>query len=128
MAFIIYLIAGALAGLLGGMGMGGGTVLIPVLTIFLGVNQHVAQATNVIAFLPMAVFALAEHKKKGYLKTEGLLAVILPALVSAIGLSIAAAFIDASQLRRLFGVFLIALAVRGILSLSDEVKKRRKSA
>lgn len=128
MAFIIYLISGALAGLLGGMGMGGGTVLIPVLTIFLGVNQHVAQATNVIAFLPMAAFALAEHKKKGYLKTEGLLAVILPALVSAIGLSIAAAFIDATQLRRLFGVFLIALAVRGILSLSDEVKKRRKSA
>ena len=61
MAFIIHLAAGVLAGLLGGMGMGGGTVLIPVLTIFLGVSQHVAQATNVIAFLPMAALALAVH-------------------------------------------------------------------
>ena len=105
MAFIIYLVAGVLAGLLGGMGMGGGTVLIPVLTIFLGVSQHVAQATNVIAFLPMAAFALAEHKKKGYLRTDGLWWVIVPALASAVVFSIAAAFLDASLLRRLFGAF-----------------------
>lgn len=126
MAFIIYLAAGVLAGLLGGMGMGGGTVLIPVLTIFLGVSQHVAQATNVIAFLPMAAFALAEHKKKGYLKTEGLLWVIIPALASAVAFSIAAAFIDASLLRRLFGAFLIALAVKGALSLAEDAEKDKR--
>ena len=126
MAFIIYLVAGVLAGLLGGMGMGGGTVLIPVLTIFLGVSQHVAQATNVIAFLPMAAFALAEHKKKGYLRTDGLCWVIVPALVSAVVFSIAAAFLDASVLRRLFGAFLIALAIKGILSLAEEIKKNKR--
>lgn len=127
MAFILYLIAGAAAGLLGGMGMGGGTVLIPVLTIFLGVNQHVAQATNVIAFLPMAAFALSEHKKKGYLRTDGVLAIIIPALISAVAFSVVAAFIDASLLRRLFGAFLIALAVRGIMSLAEEIKSERRS-
>ncbi len=126
MAFIIYLVAGVLAGLLGGMGMGGGTVLIPVLTIFLGVSQHVAQATNVIAFLPMAAFALAEHKKKGYLRTDGLWWVIVPALASAVVFSIAAAFLDASLLRRLFGAFLIALAIKGILSLAEEIKKNKR--
>ena len=126
MAFIIYLVAGVLAGLLGGMGMGGGTVLIPVLTIFLGVSQHVAQATNVIAFLPMAAFALAEHKKKGYLRTDELWWVIVPALASAVVFSIAAAFLDASLLRRLFGAFLIALAIKGILSLAEEIKKNKR--
>ena len=48
--------------MLGGMGMGGGTVLIPALTVILGVEQHVAQATNLIAFLPMALFTLKIHK------------------------------------------------------------------
>ena len=53
--------------MLGGMGMGGGTVLIPALTVILGVEQHVAQATNLIAFLPMALFTLKIHKENGLL-------------------------------------------------------------
>jgi len=58
MSFILYLIAGFLSGLLGGMGMCGGTVLIPALTAVLNVEQHVAQSTNLIAFLPMSAFSL----------------------------------------------------------------------
>ena len=52
------IISGVLGGLLGGMGMGGGTLLIPLLTIFCGLNQHLAQAINLIAFIPMAVVAV----------------------------------------------------------------------
>ena len=126
MTIFLLILFGVIGGIFGGMGMGGGTVLIPVLTIFLGVSQHVAQATNVIAFLPMAAFALAEHKKKGYLRTDGLWWVIVPALASAVVFSIAAAFLDASLLRRLFGAFLIALAIKGILSLAEEIKKNKR--
>ena len=46
MSFILYLLAGFFSGMLGGMGMGGGTVLIPALTILFRVEQHIAQATN----------------------------------------------------------------------------------
>ena len=67
MSFILYLLVGFLSGMLGGMGMGGGTILIPALTIILGVEQHVAQATNLIAFLPMALFSLKSHKDSGLL-------------------------------------------------------------
>ena len=63
MSFILFLVAGFFSGMLGGMGMGGGTVLIPTFTILLGVEQHVAQATNLIAFLPMALFTLKLHKR-----------------------------------------------------------------
>ena len=84
MSFILYLAAGFFAGLLGGMGMGGGTVLIPVLTIFLGVEQHVAQATNLIAFLPMAAFSLKVHKERGLLKTDGVWWVVVPALLLSV--------------------------------------------
>ena len=34
MEFLWYAVAGVLGGVLGGMGMGGGTVLIPLLSIF----------------------------------------------------------------------------------------------
>lgn len=53
MAFYICLVSGFVSGLLGGMGMGGGTLLIPVLTIFFSVPQKIAQSTNLLAFLPM---------------------------------------------------------------------------
>lgn len=112
MAFLLYLTVGFFSGLLGGMGMGGGTVLIPALTIFLGVEQHVAQATNLIAFLPMAAFTLNVHKKSGLLKTEGLLWIIVPAVVTAVIGGLVASALPAAALRKLFGAFLIGLAVR----------------
>ena len=42
MQYVWYAVAGILGGILGGMGMGGGTVLIPLLTLFYGVGQHTA--------------------------------------------------------------------------------------
>ena len=65
MEYLFYALAGLAGGMLGGMGMGGGTVLIPLLTILLGVPQHAAQAINLISFLPMAGVALIIHFKNG---------------------------------------------------------------
>lgn len=42
MEFLWYAVAGVLGGVLGGMGMGGGTVLVPLLSIFYAVEQHTA--------------------------------------------------------------------------------------
>ena len=60
---ILYALTGFLAGILGGMGMGGGTLLIPILTIFLGFKQKNAQAINLLVFIPMSLFALIIHIK-----------------------------------------------------------------
>ena len=62
----IIIIVSALGGLIGGMGMGGGTLLIPLLTLCAGVEQHLAQAINLIAFVPMSIIAVCIHKKNGY--------------------------------------------------------------
>ena len=117
MSFILYLIAGFFSGMLGGMGMGGGTILIPALTILFGVEQHVAQATNLIAFLPMALFSLKVHKDKGLLKTEGVWGVIIPAIVTSVAGGIIATALPAAILKKLFGAFLIFLAVKGLLTI-----------
>lgn len=117
MSFILYLIAGFLSGLLGGMGMGGGTVLIPALTAVLNVEQHVAQSTNLIAFLPMSAFSLKVHKDRGLLKTDGVLWIVIPALLTSVVFGLLATALPAQILRKLFGVFLILLAVKGLFSV-----------
>ena len=59
-----FLISGILFGIIAGMGMGGGIILIPVLTILLGVDQQGAQGLNLLCFLPMAGFALDVYKRQ----------------------------------------------------------------
>lgn len=123
MSFILFLIAGFFAGLLGGMGMGGGTVLIPALTIFLGVEQHAAQATNLIAFLPMAAFTLNVHRRNGLLKTRGLLSIVIPAVTFSVATGFAAAFLPPEILKKLFGAFLVLLAVKLLIDVKLSFSK-----
>lgn len=122
MSFILYLLVGFFSGMLGGMGMGGGTILIPTLTVILGVEQHIAQATNLIAFLPMAAFSLKAHKERGLLKTDGIWSVIIPAVLTSVAGGLIAALLPAVVLKKLFGVFLILLAVKGLFSVKLKAK------
>lgn len=111
MRFIVYLIAGVLGGFLGGMGMGGGTVLIPILTIFCGVEQHLAQSVNLLSFLPMALLSLRVHSRNGLLDTKGVLWVILPAVALSVLGGIFVKGVSGGALKTSFGVFLCVLSV-----------------
>ena len=109
--YIKFVLIGLSGGLLGGMGMGGGTVLIPLLAIFTKVGQKASQAINLISFIPMAVVALYFHFKNGLVRKDGLLLIIIPACVFAVLGSILLVFINAKLLKRIFGGFLIALSI-----------------
>lgn len=39
---------GIISGTVSGTGMGGGTILILILSVFMGIDQHIAQATNLV--------------------------------------------------------------------------------
>lgn len=110
MAFYLFFLAGIAGGLLGGMGMGGGTVLIPLLTIFCGVEQGAAQGVNLVAFLPMSVLALTVHAKNGLLEKEGLFWIIAPALLFSVLGSLLAVVLPAAVLKKGFGAFLVILS------------------
>lgn len=114
MSFYLYLLLGFLGGIPAGMGMGGGTVTIPLLVLVGGVEQKIAQCANLFAFLPMSTFALKKHAQNGLLQTRGILWVIAPALaLSAVG-AFVAAYLPGALLGKLFGLFLISLAVSGV--------------
>ena len=114
MSFYFYVILGFLGGIPAGIGIGGGTVTIPLLVLLGGVGQKIAQCANLFAFLPMSLFALKKHADNGLLKTKGTLWIILPALLfSVLGATLATA-LPSAFLRKGFGVFLLALSVVGI--------------
>ena len=110
MRFLIWLLAGFAGGVLGGMGMGGGTVLIPILTVLCGVPQHLAQAVNLLSFLPMAALSLRMHARNGLLDARGILWTIVPAVLLSVPGSLFVQSMSSGALRTGFGVFLCVLA------------------
>lgn len=107
--------------------MGGGTLLIPLLTLCASVEQHLAQSINLIAFIPMSIVALSVHIKNGYVDYKAVPIVIALALVSAIACSYGAKWAGSYALKASFGAFLIALGVyRVVKTTVDVVKSKRQ--
>ena len=57
------ILIGIFSGIFSGIGMGGGTILIFLLTTFLNIEQHLAQSTNLIYFIPTAISAIFVNYK-----------------------------------------------------------------
>jgi uncharacterized membrane protein YfcA len=110
MNFYLYLLLGFLGGIPAGMGMGGGTVTIPLLVLVGGVEQKIAQCANLFSFLPMSIGALKTHAENGLVETRGALWGVIPALVLSALCAWSAAVLPSEILRKGFGVFLICLA------------------
>lgn len=126
MSFYIFLLSGFLSGVFGGMGMGGGTVLIPLLTVVFSVPQRLAQGANLIAFLPMAIASLKIHTDNGYVKYKGILYIIIPAVIfSAAGAAIAA-LLPSEYLSKGFGAFLSVLSAAEFILAAKALYKRKK--
>ena len=125
MKYILYSITGIISGILGGMGMGGGTALIPLLTIFGDVSQHAAQTVNLISFIPMAVIALIIHIKNKLVKFDKILYIILPGIVTCVIGCYIAKKISGDVLSNIFGGFLVVLSVFQFVSIF--VKKDKNS-
>lgn len=126
MAFYICLVSGFVSGLLGGMGMGGGTLLIPVLTIFFSVPQKIAQSTNLLAFLPMSASSLKIHYDNGLLKCRGTGYIIIPAVLLSVVGSLAAGRLPSDMLRKGFGIFLCVLSFFQLFSAINQFTKKKK--
>ena len=123
MSFYVYLLLGFLGGIPAGMGMGGGTVTIPLLVLVGGVEQKIAQSANLFSFLPMSALALRTHAQNGLIESEGILWTIVPALLLSALVAAVAAWLPSEVLRKAFGVFLIGLSFGGFYQALHEKAK-----
>lgn len=112
-------LVGFCSGIISGMGIGGGTILIPALLFFTDITQQQAQGVNLIYFVPTAITALITHQKKGNLdwKTAKPLAVL--GLAGAAAGAFLAVSLESEILRRIFGGFLF------LMGLSEIFKKKK---
>ena len=123
---MILFVIGLLSGLISGMGIGGGTVLIPALTIFVGMSQHSAQSINLIYFIPTAIAALVIHIRNKRIRKELLWFLIGGGVVGSVIGSFVAISLDAVLLRKLFGVFLFYMGITEIRKNKKKIKENRE--
>ena len=114
---------GFVAGVVGGMGMGGGTFLIPLFQ-FLSYEQKIIQAANLISFLPMAVVALVFHFKNKLVKTNGVWWITIPALVFSVIGAVLTNNAKPQLLKVCFGIFFL---IMGGVQLYQSIKKLKNS-
>jgi len=116
------LLVGALAGVLSGLlGIGGGAIMIPAMTLLMGLSQHVAQGTSLLVIIPTAISGSITHFRMGNirLKTAGWLSV--GGVVGAVaGASLALASPD-QLLRLLFGGYLTFTGLQMMQSRPTDV-------
>lgn len=109
---------GLLAGFAGALaGIGGGVIIVPSLVFFLGIEQHTAGGTSLMAIVFTALAATRVNWRAGRVDLrEGFTVGAAGVLSSLAGTSLALA-LDASLLTRIFGGFALLVAIRMALSL-----------
>lgn len=117
MNIFLYILFGFISGVFGGMGMGGGTLLIPLLTIFLNTEQKLSQGINLISFLVMALISLIIHYRHGLIKGKNTIYIIVSGIIFSCLGALAAGFLPSNILRICFGVFLIIIALFQIVKV-----------
>ncbi|MGI6706370.1 MAG: TSUP family transporter [Clostridia bacterium] len=108
---MILSVIGFLSGIISGMGIGGGTILIPALILFTDISQQSAQSVNLSAFLPTAIIAIVVHSKKKSIRYRLAAYMVLSGILGAVIGSGLAICLSSGHLRRLFGVFLLVISI-----------------
>ncbi len=113
---VILIFIGLLAGSFSGLvGIGGGVIIIPMLIFFLGLTQHEAQGTSLAIMLPPIGFMAAfQYYKAGHVN-------LMYALIIAVAFFIGGYFgakyavkMPQDILKKVFGVFLLIIAIKTI--------------
>ena len=105
-------LGGLVAGLLSGaIGIGGGLVFVPILTIGFRLAQTVAQGTSLAAIVPTALVGGITHLRQGNADVTAAVWLGGAGVVGAVGGALLAVHLESGVLTRVFGVFYIGAAL-----------------
>ena len=126
MQFLWFILAGLLSGIVAGMGMGGGTVLIPIITLLLSVSQTEAQLVNLIVFSLTSIIVLIIQAKNKLLDFSYSWIIMIPAcIISGIG-SFLAVSLGGKVLKYCFAGFIVFVGIVQVVTLIINNKKQKK--
>lgn len=119
------IIIGVISGIVSGTGMGGGTILIFLLTYLCNIEQHIAQATNLIFFIPTSIIAIIVNEKNKNINIKlGIIISLYGILGAIIGANLSI-HLDMKSLRKYFGIFLLIISAHEIYSIIKLYKKEK---
>jgi uncharacterized protein len=113
-AIFVGLVAfGALTGVVAGiLGVGGGLLMVPFLTLAVGMSQHAAEGTSLLVILPTAVAASIALRRRGVGDLRIGLELGLLGAVGAAGGALLALALPAQTLRLVFAGFVALIGLR----------------
>lgn len=121
---MMYVLIGLITGIASGMGFGGGSILIILLTAFLGFNQLHAQGINLLFFIPIGALALVIHFKNATVdKKAAGLAIGFGIIGAVFGSIIARTLASVNILHKLFA---LAILIIGITELFAKNRKEQE--
>jgi uncharacterized membrane protein YfcA len=108
LAVILGLVAGALAGM---FGVGGGILFVPTL-VALGLSQHDATGTSLLAIIPTALVGTWRQARYGNVRVRSALVIGIAAAAAAQGGAAVAESLSGPLLRKLFALLLVLVAAQ----------------
>ena len=108
-AILIGVAGGVIAGLLG---VGGGVLFVPGLIFFLGLDQHHAEATSLLAIVPVAIVGTLRNERYGNVRREDALVLGLLSLAGAAGGVALANALSGPVLRDGFAALMVLVAAQ----------------
>ncbi len=106
---LLGIIGGALGGLLG---IGGGTIYIPILVIFYHMSQHMAQGVALAVMIPMSLIGGYAYLRKGSVQKELLFELMIGSVIGATFGATIATHIDGILLRKIFSCILVFFGLK----------------
>ena len=113
--WLIPLLCGILTGVVSAWGVGGGTLLLLVMTLVLGVDQRTAQGINLLYYVAAASPSLLFHLRHGLVEKKGGAIALCLGIPGCAAGALLARWIEPQLLRRLFGFLMIAVGVWQLL-------------
>ncbi|MFW5649467.1 MAG: TSUP family transporter [Candidatus Alkaliphilus sp. MAG34] len=117
---MLFFLLGLVVGAIGGMGIGGGTILIPGLILLTDLKQQTVQGINLVSFVPIAIIALITHFRNRNILLRLSFPLILFGIFGAYAGSKLALAIPSKLLRTYFGIFLLIMGIHGFCAKANK--------
>ena len=97
-------------------------------SFFMEIEQHIAQATNIVFFIPTSIIAIIVNLKQKLINVRTSIVLIIAGIIGAIVGATLAQKLDAVSLKKYFGMFLAIIALYEIYTIIKQyILKRKKT-
>ena len=112
-AALIAIVLGVAGGFVAALaGVGGGILFVPALALVLGLSQVSAEATSLLAIVPVAILGTWQQRNTGDVHLRDAFIIGIGSVVTAVLAALAASAMPEDILKWLFAAFMLVIAVR----------------